>query len=224
MLRNISVVIPVAGRGSRLGAGLPKCLVPVFGRPIIEWQLESLKGFDVSVTLVTGYMSSEVIEFVGSLDPSVRFIENPDFEKTGTAASVRVAAERIKTASVVSIDGDVLVHPSGLAKILNSSDSVLGVTKNLTTDGVKVEVSEDHVVSFASQSESFLEWSGVFKIATQTARVFGDGHVFESLEPLLPLRYEEIECHEVDTPADLEHAETWMSSLTTSRDGQWRKK
>ena len=203
--------------------GLPKCLVPVCGRSIIEWQLESLKGFDVPVTLVVGYMASEVIKFVGSLDPSVRFIENPDFEKTKTAASVRVASERIEAASIVSIDGDVLVHPSSLAKILNFSGSVLGVTKSLTSDGVKVEISGDHVVSFDSQPESFLEWSGVFKVATQIAQAFGDGHVFENLEPLLPLRFEEIECHEVDTPADLEHAETWMSNLTTSRGGQWKK-
>jgi choline kinase len=186
--------------------------------------LESLKAFDIPVTLIVGYKADEVIKFVSSLDQSVRFIENPDFEKTGTAASVRVAAERVEAASIVSIDGDVLVHPSSLAKILNPSDSVLGVTKELTSDGVKVEISGNQVMSFASQTGSLLEWSGVFKVATQIAQAFGDGHVFATLEPLLPLRFEEIECHEVDTLADLEHAETWMSNLTTSRGGQWIKK
>lgn len=45
------VVVPMAGRGSRysrVGYELPKPLIPVAGKPMILWALESLKHFPVS--------------------------------------------------------------------------------------------------------------------------------------------------------------------------------
>lgn len=223
-MNDIEVVIPVAGRGSRLGMELPKCLVPVWGKTIIEWQLQSLKECDVQVTLIVGYKADQVIEFVSSLDPSVQFIENPDFEKTGTASSIRIAAEHLKSVSFMAIAGDVLISPSSCLRVLNASTPVLGLTKQLTPVGVKVDVVEDHVISFATESESLLEWSGVFLTTTCAAQKFGKGHVYTELVPSLPLPFVCIECHEVDTPTDLENAEIWMSKMTTARGGQWKKK
>ena len=224
MIDDIEVVIPVAGRGSRLGMELPKCLVPVLGKTIVEWQLQSLKECDVQVTLVVGYKANQVIEFVSSLDPSVQFIENPDFERTGTASSIRIAAEHVKSASFMSIDGDVLISPSSCLRVLKASTPVLGLTEQLTSGGVKVEVFKDHVISFATESESLLEWAGVFLTTTYAAQKFGEGHVYPELALSLPLPYVCIECHEVDTPSDLESAETWMSKMTTASGGQWKKK
>lgn len=46
------IVMPMAGRGSRLGSGtqdLPKPLVPVAGRPMLRWAMESLRGVDCSL-------------------------------------------------------------------------------------------------------------------------------------------------------------------------------
>jgi UDP-N-acetylglucosamine diphosphorylase / glucose-1-phosphate thymidylyltransferase / UDP-N-acetylgalactosamine diphosphorylase / glucosamine-1-phosphate N-acetyltransferase / galactosamine-1-phosphate N-acetyltransferase len=47
---NVIVVVPMAGRGSRFSGpeaqGLPKPLVRVAGKPMIEWALRSLEGLD----------------------------------------------------------------------------------------------------------------------------------------------------------------------------------
>ena len=37
---NRTLIIPAAGLGSRLGLNLPKVLVPVDGRPMIDWLVE----------------------------------------------------------------------------------------------------------------------------------------------------------------------------------------
>ncbi|MBV9212862.1 MAG: 2-C-methyl-D-erythritol 4-phosphate cytidylyltransferase [Actinobacteria bacterium] len=37
-------IVPAAGRGERLGAGVPKALAPCAGRPLLEWSLEVLEG------------------------------------------------------------------------------------------------------------------------------------------------------------------------------------
>jgi bifunctional N-acetylglucosamine-1-phosphate-uridyltransferase/glucosamine-1-phosphate-acetyltransferase GlmU-like protein len=39
----VRALIIGAGRGSRLGHNIPKTLVPVMGRPMLDWILEALK-------------------------------------------------------------------------------------------------------------------------------------------------------------------------------------
>ncbi|MFZ9450262.1 MAG: NTP transferase domain-containing protein, partial [Alphaproteobacteria bacterium] len=52
-------IILAAGRGSRmrqLTDERPKCLVPLRGRPLLEWQLEALRGAGIrEIGIVTGY-------------------------------------------------------------------------------------------------------------------------------------------------------------------------
>jgi UDP-N-acetylglucosamine diphosphorylase / glucose-1-phosphate thymidylyltransferase / UDP-N-acetylgalactosamine diphosphorylase / glucosamine-1-phosphate N-acetyltransferase / galactosamine-1-phosphate N-acetyltransferase len=48
----VIVVVPMAGRGSRFAGhpdDLPKPLVPVAGRPMVRWALDSLEGLDPSL-------------------------------------------------------------------------------------------------------------------------------------------------------------------------------
>ena len=40
------IVIAAAGKGSRLGAGKPKCLIEVCGRAIFEYQLKAFGWAD----------------------------------------------------------------------------------------------------------------------------------------------------------------------------------
>ena len=40
----IAAVIVAAGSGERLGAGVPKALVPLHGRPLLHWALDAFTG------------------------------------------------------------------------------------------------------------------------------------------------------------------------------------
>ena len=50
-------IVPAAGRGERLGEGVPKALVVCAGRPLLEWSLEVLEGVcdRVVVAVPPGY-------------------------------------------------------------------------------------------------------------------------------------------------------------------------
>ena len=54
----LAVVVVAAGSGTRLGYGMPKALVPVAGRPLLQWALgtvrEALPAADVVVTVPVG--------------------------------------------------------------------------------------------------------------------------------------------------------------------------
>lgn len=43
-MRRVAVIVPAAGRGERLGAGLPKAFVELAGRPLLAWTLERLQS------------------------------------------------------------------------------------------------------------------------------------------------------------------------------------
>ena len=74
-------VIAAAGFGSRLNQGIPKCLVEVNGRKIIEYQLALLQDIP-DIRIVVGYHAEEVIQFVGSVRPDIKFIVNEQFDST----------------------------------------------------------------------------------------------------------------------------------------------
>ena len=73
-MKNI-VIIAAAGVGSRLGAGIPKCLVEVGGHAVFEYQLRAFSWAD-EVRMVVGYHGDEVVKRVSAFAPQVKFIHN----------------------------------------------------------------------------------------------------------------------------------------------------
>ena len=67
-------IILAAGKGERLRPlteNKPKCLVKLFGKSILEWQIESFQNLGITdITVVTGYLS-HLINF-----PSVKIVKN----------------------------------------------------------------------------------------------------------------------------------------------------
>jgi len=69
----LNAIILAAGKGERLRPltdNRPKCLVKLFGKSILEWQIESFQNLGITdITVVTGYLS-DLINF-----PSVKIIK-----------------------------------------------------------------------------------------------------------------------------------------------------
>lgn len=87
-------IIVAAGRGRRLGdqtAEIPKCMVPVAGRPILHRQLAALSAAGVDdVVIVRGYLGDRI-------DPArpTRFVENPNWQTNNILASLLHAAHEM---------------------------------------------------------------------------------------------------------------------------------
>lgn len=111
-------VVLAAGRGSRLG-GLtserPKCLVPVLGRPLLEWQMEALRGAGVEeVGVVRGYMG-EMLE-----RPGVRLFDNPRWAATNMVRSLQCAAEWLRDAPCLVSYADLVYFAPTVASLAQS--------------------------------------------------------------------------------------------------------
>ncbi len=73
----MKAVILAAGFGSRMGSGLPKPLVRLFGIPLIEHKILKLKGYKIAVV----YHDERVAEFIREKYPNITLIHNPYPEK-----------------------------------------------------------------------------------------------------------------------------------------------
>ncbi|NEZ45108.1 NTP transferase domain-containing protein [Paenibacillus alvei] len=205
-----TVVINCAGVGSRLGLGITKALIKIADKPLIAWQLEMLEEVE-DVRVVVGYQAEQVIEQVLEIRKNVTFIFNHDYLTTGTAASLSLGS-RYAQGMVISLDGDLLVHPDDFRSFLNSNEEGIGYCQPTTEDPVLVTLKQNgskaSVTSFSRDIGEY-EWSGLVQVDA-TKLHSGTRHVYEVLEEFLPLNAVPIRCQEIDTPADYDTAITWV--------------
>ncbi len=201
-----TVIISCAGAGKRLGLNTSKCLVDVAGETLILRNLKMLDSVD-DVRVVVGFRAESVIEMVTAYRRDVTFVFNHDYARTNTGDSVRLAAEYANE-YILTIDGDLLVHPDDMRALLAAEGEFVGVTTPGSDNPVLCEVEGGNVVGFSREVGSF-EWTGVTQVRTERI-LDGTGHTYQLIEPSLPMPYRYIRTKEIDTPDDYERAVRWV--------------
>ena len=201
-----TVIISCAGMGKRLGMEKTKCLVDIDGKTLIERHLEQFKNVD-DLRIVVGYKKEEVINEVLKLNKNIIFVFNNEYMNNGTGASV-CRAVPYSNKYIITIDGDLLIHPNDINKILSSNIEFAGVCKASTDNPMLTKIEGNNVVGF-SRDEGLFEWTGVSRFNVEKL-VPGEGHVCALLESFLPLPYLFLNTKEIDTPHDLECAKRWI--------------
>ena len=205
-MNNKTVIISCAGMGKRLGLGIPKALLEVDGKPLIIRNLEMLDECD-DVRVVVGYKAADVIKMVNTYRKDVTFVFNNNYMNNGTGASVTLGAKYSKE-YILTIDGDLLIHPDDMKKILNETEEFIGVCKASTDNPVLTSIENGNVIEFSRERGQY-EWTGVALLKASRLNP-GEGHVYQLIEPLLPLKHKVIRTKEVDTMNDFENAQRWV--------------
>jgi choline kinase len=212
-LRNsVSVVISAAGLGARFGMRVPKCVVQVAGKTILEHQIDAIP-VDVGVVVVAGYRSDLVIDVVRRARPSAIIALNHEFASTGAAASIALGAV-VADQWIISLDGDLLVRPCDMARMIEFDGPCIGIMPRQSQEPVCVTVDEErlHALDLSQAFETPWEWPGLARISRAEAVTLGRGHVFEGLRGALPMPVLDVECFEIDYAADLAIAESWAKT------------
>tara|TARA_B100002003_G_C14123181_1_gene540252 strand:- start:38 stop:817 length:780 start_codon:yes stop_codon:yes gene_type:complete len=106
----MKVLLLAAGTGMRLRPFTdhwPKCLMPIQGRPLLEYWLESLRGLDIEQVWVNlHYMRETVMEFLNQPQfvDWVSCTEEP--ELLGTAGTLRQLSEELQGETVMLVHAD----------------------------------------------------------------------------------------------------------------------
>lgn len=207
-----TVIISCAGMGNRLGLGSTKALVEVDGKPLIARHLEMLED-ETDIRVVVGYQAENVIEVVRKYRDDVLFVFNHNYRTTGTGASVALAA-RYANQYILSLDGDLLIHPEDMRKILDCDYEFVSGGVPDSDDPWMLQTYEENgreFVSAFSKNYGNYEWNGVTQIQSQKM-LSGTGHVFQLVEPYLPLPFMELRTREIDTINDYERAVEWVKN------------
>ena len=123
----MQAVILAAGMGKRLRPltlKTPKPLLPVAGRPIIDWTLDNLpKGID-EIILVVNYLEEQIREHVGtdSKGRPVRYLTHQTLN--GTAGALRVCQNYLRGRFLV-LNGDDLYSAADLSALIRHKMAVL---------------------------------------------------------------------------------------------------
>lgn len=206
-MKKKSIIISCAGMGTRLGIGTTKALIDIDGKPLIVRQLENIPD-DFDVRIVVGYQAEKVMDVVKQYKKDVTFVFNHEYKTTGTGASFSkglVGANEI----VIALDGDLLVHPEDFKTFINSNEACIGGCEPTTDNPVLMTIDENEQVVEFSREHGSLEWTGMVQIEKDKL-TSGTGHVYQMLEPVLPIRVMKIRTKEVDTPNDYENALNWV--------------
>lgn len=119
----MKVIILAAGQGTRLRPytnDRPKCMVSFAKRPLLHWQLDTLRSAGVhDISLVGGYLADRVDA------PGTNFVMNPRFASTNMVATLFCAREKMHPGEDLLICyGDIIYERRVLESIMSSTAEI----------------------------------------------------------------------------------------------------
>lgn len=184
----MKAIIIGAGRGRRLAhftQDIPKPLVPILGRPMLERILEALAagGFQRSdIVYICGY-KAEVIQ---AAYPDLTYVENKDWENNNILLSLLCAREHLNE-GFVSTYADIVYRPQIVAELVHSRHAITlacdtdwraryvhrsehpeSDAEKLRAEGEKIVEISRHIASERASGE----FIGVMRMNAEGARAF----------------------------------------------------
>ena len=201
---------------------IPKVLVEVAGKPIIEWQIEWLKkqGVD-TVVILAGYLHEKIIEFLGSGSKyGVKAVYVVEDEPRGTGGALKNAESILNDDVFIAMNGDIITNITirPLISELSANDVVstmalvplkspYGIVK-LSTQGYIKEFMEKPVL------KEYLINAGIYAMKPEVFKYVPEkGDLEKTTFPQLAMKnllkgvvYEGVYWRSIDTVKDIEEA------------------
>ena len=117
-----------AGLGTRLRPHTlttPKPLLPVQGRPILDWALGALPPRVDRVLVVVNYLAEQIEAYLRTQKHFARWEAVRQEVPRGTGDAVRSCKDRLRSESVLVLNGDDLYGAADLARLAGCSAGVL---------------------------------------------------------------------------------------------------
>jgi len=204
-------VIAAAGLGSRLGCGVPKCLIEVEGVCLLSHLIRCVERHVEVIHVVVGYREELIQEYCSTHHRNVVLVRNALYRSTMTSSSYALGAKHLD-GKILYLDGDLLMAETECSKFVEAAVNVpvlVGITGTKSDNPVYVSTvhtgGTTKVTGFSYDHASSHEWANVL---CAPADFFSEssGHVFHTLSAHLPLPAHEIVLYEIDTDNDLKNA------------------
>ena len=184
----MKAIVIGAGRGARLKhltEEIPKTLVPIVGRPMLDHVLDALAAGGFSrrdVVFVCGYKA----EVIRAAYPDLTYVENRDWENNNILLSLLCAREHMAE-GFVSTYADIVYRPKAVEDLVASPHEITVVTdtdwrrryvhrsQHPETDAEKMTADGDRVTRISrkiASEDATGEFIGVMRLTAPGARRF----------------------------------------------------
>ena len=141
----------VARRLKPLTDNLPKCLLKIDGKSILERQIELLLSVGVKKFLITtGPFEGKIIDHLKEKFPELHidYINNPKFESTNYIYSMWLARNEMDNEDILLLHGDLVFEKSVIQKIVaqNKSSVIVDRTVPLPEKDFKGKIENKKIV------------------------------------------------------------------------------
>lgn len=132
----MKAILLAAGRGTRISRvieEIPKCTLPVEGKPLIRRTVEMLLAANIQPVVCIGYQYEKIQEALKDLD--VKYYYNPFFDVTNSIASLWFARKELED-DVLLLNADVYFQKEILDLVLTDpNETVMTIDKTRTKTG-----------------------------------------------------------------------------------------
>lgn len=156
----MKAVILAAGSATRLRPltdDMPKALLPVNEKCIIQYAIDSLESHGViDFIVVTGYRHEKIESFLYNHYPKLNFsfIRNEQYEKTNNIYSLWLALSYSEPEDIILLDSDIVFEDKLIGRILDFPyKNVVAVVKHpLGDEEMKVQIGRNGLISEISKT------------------------------------------------------------------------
>lgn len=212
---------------------MPKCLLKVGGRTLLERTVEAMRQAGISeFVVVTGYRGDMIRDFLSAYDESLSFtfLHNADYKHNNNIYSLWMAGEVVRGKDFLLMDSDIFCDPAAVVRIAQEPESALAVNRHeCGEEEMKVVVDADMRITEISKTcrpeDAMGESVGIEKItADYSEALYKELDQMILQEKLIDIFYERAferlipqghtfrvvdtssyYSYEIDTPEDYEH-------------------
>ncbi len=169
---NLKVIILAAGQGKRLQPltkSIPKCLVKLFGKSLLEYQLDIFEKSNIlDISIVTGYKSKKI------KNPKITYFHNKNYEKTNMITSLFCSEKKMTDQIIVSY-GDIIFEKKVINQLLKTKEDISVVIdqnwrrywelrfKNPLDDAETLKIdSDENILEIGQKTSKFSEIHGQY--------------------------------------------------------------
>ncbi len=155
-----------AGMGKRLGnytKNATKCMVPVNGKTLIEYAIESLIYAGIKkFTMVVGYKKDVLKNFLKGKYPQIQidFIDNDVYDSTNNIYSLYLARDVLSSDDTILLESDLIFDKEIIREIVSSPEKNLAVVSHFENwmDGTVTVLNEEKAIK-RIVSKSDFDWA-----------------------------------------------------------------
>ena len=212
----MKALILAGGRGKRLRPltdKIPKSLIPINKKPLIQYTINYLKKFGINeIIICSGYKSKQIQNFLKkkkNFDCKIEYSveKNP----LGTAGAIKNAIKNLSDESFLVINGDIITNID-LRKILKKSNTI--AANELKTKFGTMEIKNNKILKFNEKTDVQNVWMnpGLYHLSTDILKILPrkgslEAEIFPKLaknKSLHTVKFKNVLWHSIDSFKDIE--------------------